>query len=390
MTNTPGVIVLGGHVLGYGIIKIYADHNIPSVVIDTEKFRITKYSRYCKAYYTCAGDDIVDFLIRLGREGRYNGWLVIPTDDFYLRMVSQNKQLLNEYFIVTVDNWEIVEKFYNKKYAYPLAERAGVPIPKIFYPRTENELERISRAIEYPCIIKPSVGHFFLKKFNTKVFICNDWSELRENYKNSICIMDTGDIMVQEIIPGNSEHQYSVGMFYNKDRSYNHIVARRKRQSPPDFGTGTTYAETVENPELVVYAEKILGEAGYFGICEVEFKYDTRDRKYKFLEVNARIWRWHSIAEGASIPFLLSLYQFLTSGKPIVKSDYLESAWRDDIRDIPTIYKLKRRKEYKKCNKKKTVHAVFNIRDIKPLIIQILSIPYYKIRGSTKKLTGYN
>lgn len=196
--------------------------------------------------------------------------------------------------------------------------------------------------------------------------------------------------MVQEIIPGNSEHQYSVGMFYNKDRSYNHIVARRKRQSPPDFGTGTTYAETVENPELVVYAEKILGEAGYFGICEVEFKYDTRDRKYKFLEVNARIWRWHSIAEGASIPFLLSLYQFLTSGKPIVKSDYLESAWRDDIRDIPTIYKLKRRKEYKKCNKKKTVHAVFNIRDIKPLIIQILSIPYYKIRGSTKKLTGYN
>ncbi len=380
MTSNSGVIVLGGHVLGYGIIKIYAEHNIPSIVIDTEKFRITKYSRYCKAYYTCTGDDIVNFLIGLGKEGRYNKWLVIPTDDFYLRMVSQNKQLLNEYFIVTVDNWEIVEKFYNKKYSYPLAQQAGVPIPKTFYPRTENDLKHISRAIEYPCIIKPSIGHIFLKKFNKKVFVCNNWSELLENYNNSLCIMDPGDIMVQEIIQGNSEHQYSVGLFYDRDSSYNYISARRKRQNPPDFGTGTTYAETVEIPELVVYAEKILREAGFFGICEAEFKYDKRDCKFKFLEVNARIWRWHSIAEGASIPFLMSMYGYYTSGKPIEKSDYRDCAWRDDIRDLPAIFKMIRRNEYIRSETKKTIHAVLNVRDMKPFFMQILSIPYFKLR----------
>jgi len=380
MMDKAGVIVLGGHVLGYGIIKIYADHNIPSVVIDTEKFRITKYSRYCKSYYTCAGDDIVDFLIRLGKEGLYNGWLVIPTDDFYLRMVSQNKKLLNEYFIVTVDDWEIVEKFYNKKYTYPMAERAGVPIPKTFYPRSVRELETISHSIQYPCIIKPSIGHIFLKKFNTKVFICKDWSELRVNYKNSLCIMPPEDIMVQEIIPGSSEHQYSVGLFYDKDKSYNYIVARRKRQNPLDFGTGTTYAETVEIPELVVYAEKILNKVNYSGICEVEFKYDNRDEKFKFLEVNARIWRWHSITDGADIPLLLSYYSYYTSGIPIEKMDYKDCTWKDDVRDLPTVYKIMRRGEFVRSKKKKVVHAVFNIRDSKPFIMQILSIPYYKLK----------
>lgn len=69
MTNSHGVVVLGGHVLGYGIISIYAKHNIPSVVIDTEPFRITRYSKYCKALYSCDSKDIVEFLLEFGRQG---------------------------------------------------------------------------------------------------------------------------------------------------------------------------------------------------------------------------------------------------------------------------------------------------------------------------------
>ena len=199
-----------------------------------------------------------------------------------------------------------------------------MPVPKTCYPKSENDLKEISDTVGFPCIIKPAIGYDFLKTFKSKVFLCNDNEELRTNYIRSLEIMKPDGIMVQENISGSSEYQYSVGLFVDKDRIYNCLVARRTRQNPPDFGTGTTYAEAVHIPELIGYSEKILYEVQFSGICEVEFKYDNRDGLYKFLEVNARIWRWHVLTEDVGILLLLIMYMCCTSGYPIDKKDNLE------------------------------------------------------------------
>jgi hypothetical protein len=84
------------------------------------------------------------------------------------------------------------------------------------------------------------------------------------------------------------------------------------RQHPLDFGNATTYAETVDIPQLREYGERILKAANYNGICEVEFKLDDRDFQYKFLEVNARTWKWHTIANKADTPFIKNYFDYLT------------------------------------------------------------------------------
>jgi len=95
--------VLGGHVQGYGIVRVYGENGIPSIVIDTTRYNIAKHSKYCIKFLQSSYEKLVDLLIDLGKENKYPNWLLIPTDDYYVRLVSQNKYFLSRYFTVTVD-----------------------------------------------------------------------------------------------------------------------------------------------------------------------------------------------------------------------------------------------------------------------------------------------
>jgi D-aspartate ligase len=375
-TNKPGVVVLGGHVQGYGIVRIYGQNNIPSVVVDKTRYNIARHSRYCVAFQEVGYDVLVESLIGLGRQGRYKGWLLMPTDDYYVRLLSQNKDELSKYFVVTVDDWETINTFFNKKNSYPLVQAAGVPFPKTFYPDSFEDLKKVSQDINFPCIIKPAIMLDFYRHFKKKVFVCNNQEELETNYQSATSVIDPPDLLIQEIIPGSSEHQYSVGMFFDRNRSYNYLVARRKRQHPVDFGNATTYSETVDIPVLVEYAHKILSMAKFFGLCEVEFKFDERDQQYKFLEVNPRTWKWHLISQTAGIPFLPSLYKYCTEGRPIIEKGFKKVGWRDIVTDLPVILDMKRKGIYKRADKTKTISAVASLLDFRPFIFQLLFVPY--------------
>src|SRR5258708_22691107 len=54
----------------------------------------------------------------------------------------------------------------------------------------------------------------------------------------------------------------------------------------------------------------------YTGIVEVEFKRDLRDGKLKLLDINPRVWGWHSLCgpAGVDYPYLLGL---LSTGESI-------------------------------------------------------------------------
>jgi len=374
--RNTGVIVFGGHVQGYGIIRIYGENKIPCIVIDNASRSIARHSKYCNKFYKRKYEDVLNLLFQFRKKGQYHNWLLIPTDDYYVRILSLNKSELNKYFIVTVDNWDNINIFFNKNNSYPLVENANVPCPHTYYPKHINDLNIIDKDISYPCIIKPAIMKDFYSIFKKKVFMCNDFADLNKNYKRTIAQINPEEILIQEIIPGSNENQYSVGIFFDRDKSYNYLVGNRVHQHPIDFGNATTYAETVDIPILIEYAHRILSKAKYFGLCEVEFKYNNRDQKYKFLEVNPRTWKWHLISKYAEIPFLMSIYEYFIENKPIIVKKFKIVGWLDILTDFPTVIKMKSRKLYKKRKKIVVISAVFNPVDLKPFIFQIWYYPY--------------
>lgn len=365
-----GVIVIGGHVQGLGITRIYGKLGLPVIVIDSTRYNIARHSQYCKSFLYYKNKHLLDYLFGLGKSGRFKNYVILPTHDEHVAVLSKNKDKLSQYFIVGTDDWINVEKCYNKRLTYTIADQLKIPIPNTWFPDNLQEID--SYDIKYPCIIKPAVMHEFYTKFKQKVFVCNNKSELIKYYKKAVYSISANEIILQEIIQGGSENLYSACFLFDGDKAINSFVGRRARQHPPDFGNATTFAQIVDNDELITSSVKFLEHIGYKGICEVEYKYDLRDDKYKLLEINPRTWKWHSISEKANVP-LLENYLNLLYGEPIRQlSGITKASFRHLITDLPMclIYLIKR--IYKSYHKYPIQYAVWDKDDPKPFFLELI------------------
>ena len=83
-----------------------------------------------------------------------------------------------------------------------------------------------------------------------------------------------------------------------------------------DFGRFSTYVETVDEPQIIEPAVRLLAAIRFTGLIEVEFKRDPRNGQYKVLDVNPRVWGWHTLSRraGVDFPYLLWL---LIRGEPV-------------------------------------------------------------------------
>ncbi len=376
--NTPGVIVIGGHVQGLGITRIYGKNNIPVLLLDDNKPNLTKHSKYCKKFIHFEKGNLLQTLMELSKSEDYKNWMLVPTNDSGVEILSRNKKELSTHFKVSTDSFDVLQHFFNKRLSYKLAPTLGIPIPKTWIGDSFKEISKMD--LVYPCIIKPAVMHTFYSQFKSKVFVCNNLKEVEENYKKALTIIPFDEIIIQDIIPGSSVHQYSACFMFDGKKPLVTLTARRARQHPPDFGNATTYAETVDLPELVEYATKLLREINFKGVCEVEFKYDERDKIYKFLEVNARSWKWHSIAEKSGSPVLMSLYHYIYGKEPIIKNNQNEATFRHLMTDIPTILNMKMKGIKVPKTKKNTKYAVWQANDIKPAFWEMLYLPYFILK----------
>lgn len=372
--NLHGVVIIGGHIQGLGIARIFGRNGIATILLDKTKVNLTRHSKYCSKMYLYKEEQLLEQLRNLGRQGAYTNWLLMPTNDAHVEVLSKNKAELSKYFKVSTVDIEVLNYFFNKRNTYKLAEKLQIEIPQTWMPDDWNELDNMD--LVYPCIIKPAVMHTFYSKTKKKVFVCNKKQELEENYRKAIQIIPKEEIIVQDIIPGSSENQYSACFMFDGEKALVSLVARRVRQHPPDFGNATTYAETVENLVILADAKKILKAVNFIGVCEVEFKYDKRDGLYKFLEVNPRTWKWHSIAEKSESPILMSLYNYVYNKKIIECNEYKNATFRHLATDIPTMLKMKvLGVKYPKI-KKNTKYAVWDSKDIAPAFFEMLYLPY--------------
>ncbi len=383
-----GAVIIGGDFQGLGVLRSLARQKVPTFLLD-QGLCIGKFSRYVKRFMRCPSVKqeaiFFGFLKDLARKEGLEGWIVYPNDDETVRFLAKYKKQLEEYYTIPTPPWDVVKFAYEKRLTYQLAEKSGIAIPQTFYPRNVEELEQLD--IEFPVIIKPSVKEPFYSKTRKKAIRADNRRELVEEFRKASLVVDSAELMVQEFVPGGPDRLFSVGSLYKDGEFLGKVVARRARQHPMDFGHATTYAETVDIPELEEIARKILGAMGYYGLSEVEFMLDPRDGRYKLIEVNARPWGWHTlaIAAGVDLPYLL--YQDML-GINVKQNGFAKDAkWIRLVTDIPTAIGevLKGRmkvSDYFNSLKGKKQFAALSVTDPLPFIVELLMLPYlWKKRG---------
>jgi predicted ATP-grasp superfamily ATP-dependent carboligase len=210
--------------------------------------------------------------------------------------------------------------------------------------------------------------------------------ELIDLYGYMAGVIDASEILIQELIPGRAENLYSFVGFFKEGVPVAGLSARRPRQHPMEFGRASTFVETVEIPELEELATRLLMGIAYTGLAEVEFMYDHQDRRFELLEVNPRIWGWHTIAirAGLDLPYMAyadALGQALAVG-PVCK----DIKWVRLVTDVPTAFSemLSRRlavRDYLASMSGATTLAVLSLSDPLPFAADLFLGPYNYIKN---------
>lgn len=331
-----GATVLGGHVQALGIVRALGRAGISVYVLDQTPLGVARRSHYCRGFRLVSewtAESVVAALEEMANDRK--PCVLYPTDDMAVSILSQNHERLSENHSLVTPPWNVTEKAYNKILTYREAQACGVPIPRTLFPESLEELIEATRDWAFPIILKPAVMYTFARAMRKKVVFVPDSTALPLAYQEMTAIVPPSEVMAQDIIPGSPQHLYSLGALVDKGEIVAGFTARRKRQIPMDFGRASTFVETCDVRELVEYGSQILRHIRYSGLAEVEFKYDTRDGQYKLLEINPRLWKWHSIVEGLGVN--LSLLQFkIANGERVDRLGILpfrECKWIDRLSD---------------------------------------------------------
>ena len=381
-----GAVVIGGDFQGLGIVRSLGRQGIPVCVVDDES-SISRYSRYCTRSVRVANlrdyGKIVSDLLEIGKRFDLKDWILYPTREELLAAFSQHRSELSEFFRVPTPDWEIVKWAWDKRNTYRLAQQLDIPTPATFYPETVEQLTELDH-LAPPFVIKPAIKERFCYATKAKAWRANNHSELRTLFQRASRFSGPGEVMVQELVPGGGMQQFSYCAFFRNGEAIGKLVARRWRQHPLQFGT-STYVETVDVTLLEELSERFLSAIDYYGLVEIEYKFDPRDSQYKLLDVNARTWGYHSLGAHAGVDFSYMLYSDQVGLPVAVSRGRAGSAWVRTTTDIPTammaIFKgdidwSSYIRSLRKCN----VEAVYSREDPLPGLAEILLLPYLAIK----------
>ena len=301
--GAPGVVVMGADYRGRGVVRSLGRRGFPVAVLRGGDDRLASLSRYAEQSLLWPDgpeEARVDDLLRLADEG-LEGWTLFPTTDEDAALVSRSPARLGERFVLTTPAWDVLRLAYDKRLTYALADGIGVPTPRTFFPASAAEVETLD--CPFPVIVKPAIKQGFNPLVAAKAWPAANRAELLARYREACTLVDPGVLMVQEVIPGDGSGQLSLAALCQDGRPLAHVLARRTRQYPSDFGRFSTFVETVEDTAIVEPSLRLLEAMRFTGLVEIEFKQDARTGTDLLLDANPRVWGWHTLCARAGVDF---------------------------------------------------------------------------------------
>ena len=281
--------------VGYNILRSLSAHGLKVWVADTSKNNICSKSKFCAGAFTYPDPflkerEFIDILLSKIKELRPK--VLLPTHDESVVIMRHREEFPVDLIIPYADA-EMLVNIADKAWATQKAKEAGVPTPEVY--------KKASDVTQFPCVFKTVIGNSAKTVFFPKN--AEELCELVKKYKDE-------KTLIEEKIGGTD---YSVdcirwnGFFMSS--SYHALVTKT------DGGGTTTQREIVSAPELEKYAKMLLDYVGYQGVCGIDFRWDPKNNRMAFIEVNARFTGGLAtpITAGFDIPWVL--YSLATTGK---------------------------------------------------------------------------
>lgn len=243
--------------------------NAPDIVILEKRLLAENPDAFSK-------EERVSFFLTLAKSGEYD--VFMPIGDASTNFVTIHQEELGKYVRLACAPRDIYIKAFNKQLTFEQAMKSGIPCPKTR--REGQDIKDFLKDATFPLIIKPrqGLGSIGFHKFNTE-------EEFRTRLKDGGFNVD--DYVIQEFV--HFEHRIDANIFMDKKgqvcTSYSADVLR---WFPIDAGAGVLI-QSIDEPEAIDYAGRLLHDLGWCGFANVNFMIDKETGQPKLLEINGRI-----------------------------------------------------------------------------------------------------
>ena len=377
MNNLKPAFVLSGHTMALGVVRALGKMGVPIIMLHYNEKDMGHVSKYITHSVFTPNPEkfetaFISKLIECGQ--RYGSGVLFPVSDETVVAVAKNKDRLDNLFTVACPDWEVSQKFIEKKYTYALADENGIPSPKTIIANSIEDVEHYVEQAQFPCLVKPSQSHLFYNHFKRKMFPVENAAELISVYNQAT---DAGlEVVLQEIITGDDMNVANYNAYFFDGVPLLEFTAQQIRSAPPQWGSPRVVLSKAI-PEIIEPGRKILQAMNFNGYACVEFKKEERTGIYKLVEVNGRHNLSTSLAVHCGINFPYLQYKHLLENEiPAARSFKKDIYWIDITRDIGYSLMFFRQerysiKQYLRPYFKPHVFAIFDLKDFKPFLKRV-------------------
>src|SRR5579871_712014 len=383
-----GVVLLGGAHGTLAMARSFGRLNIP-VALVTNDHPLPRWSRFVRHQFDWAGPDAPDAandLLQLAAAHGLGKWLLLPCGDGEVKLVASEQQRLGSMFRLFSSRWEQLGALCDKQQLAQRAAEAGIAVPKNF--RVRSDAEAASIDMRFPVVLKPAMRTGWNAFTRAKAWRANSRDEFVARYREAAELVGPDNVVVQELIEGGGEAQFSYAALWHRGAPVMEMTARRTRQYPIEFSYTSTFVEVCPNDAVRQASVKLLDACKFEGLVEIEYKFDAREQAHKILDVNPRPWSWIALSEAAGLNFAEAICD-IASGKPVrpavAKPDV---AWIHVTRDVAAALPLIARDRldidvYLASLKRHLAFSTFALDDPMPAVVDI---PLTLYRVLTRRL----
>lgn len=209
----------------------------------------------------------------------------MATSDRLVSLISDHRDDLHNKFHFKLPSKATMDALNDKSQETELIRSLGFDVPETVT-RLPSHPEELEQKLRFPIIFKP---HSFSAQeiFTQKNEIVKDERELHDFYarwKEAI-----PELLAQEVITGPDNLSWICSCTFDQNHTLLDCGIKQKLRALPAHFGGSCYAVSGENAEILDLAKELGARLKYVGHAGIEFRWDTADKRFKYIEVNPRI-----------------------------------------------------------------------------------------------------
>lgn len=329
-------LIIGNDINAYYLARCYHEFTgekadlLANYIAGEKPFSYTRYTNILNIRYRENLWDEKVFLEELDlyfNEHKKEKILLVSSNETYGEFIAKNKAKLKKKFFFNYPSVKLQHTLVNKEDFYKTYADYEIDLPRsIYYDCTKDE--KINEGdITFPVIVKPANVILFKHisfAGKKKIYKLENMEELNDVINKFKKGNYTDTIIIQEYIPGDDSHLFDAVVYADKNKKVKMVSFAQiglQEHAPRMIGNAAViingYSQYPGVEEQIEKIRKFTEKIGYQGFAEFDMKYDSRDGKYKVMEINARQGRCSYYIVPAGFNLIELLYKDLIEGKDL-------------------------------------------------------------------------